>query len=146
MDQHQAREAAINLARIERAELEHVCTLCDGGGWVCEEHPDRRGRDRTPAHAARPAHHTLTATAEMPTIRRGCRKASSLMLKARHPTTTGHPLGDAGWQGPCRPGPWRDRPDEPTADKPDGSFTRRFAIRPANSYLSPIAVAELRYG
>jgi hypothetical protein len=38
-----------------------------------------------------------------------------------------------------------DRPDEPTAGKPDGSLGR-FAIRPANSYLSPIAVVELRNG
>ena len=37
------------------------------------------------------------------------------------------------------------RPDEPTAGNPDGSLGR-FAIRPANSYLSAIAVAELRYG
>jgi hypothetical protein len=41
MDQEQAREAAITLARIERAKLEHTCSLCDGGGWVYEEHPDQ---------------------------------------------------------------------------------------------------------
>jgi hypothetical protein len=41
MNQDQAREAAINLARVERAKLEHTCSLCDGGGWVCEEHPDQ---------------------------------------------------------------------------------------------------------
>jgi len=41
MDQSQAREAARALARVERDKLEHTCSLCDGGGWVCEEHPDQ---------------------------------------------------------------------------------------------------------
>jgi hypothetical protein len=36
MDQSQAKEAARALARAERAKLEHICSLCDGGGWVCE--------------------------------------------------------------------------------------------------------------
>jgi len=34
-----AKEAARSLARAERAKPEHICSLCDGGGWVCEEHP-----------------------------------------------------------------------------------------------------------
>ena len=41
MDQTQAKEAARALARAERDKLEHTCLLCDGGGWVCEEHPDQ---------------------------------------------------------------------------------------------------------
>jgi hypothetical protein len=41
MNQSHAKEAARNLARAERDKLEHTCSLCDGGGWVCEEHPDQ---------------------------------------------------------------------------------------------------------
>ena len=41
MDQTQALEAARALARSEREKLEHSCPLCDGTGWVCEEHQDR---------------------------------------------------------------------------------------------------------
>jgi hypothetical protein len=41
MDQDQAREAARALARAERDKLELTCSLCDGSGWVCEEHPDQ---------------------------------------------------------------------------------------------------------
>jgi hypothetical protein len=41
MDRDEAREAARALARSERAKPENICSLCDGGGWVCEEHPDQ---------------------------------------------------------------------------------------------------------
>jgi hypothetical protein len=41
MDREEAWEAARALARAERDKLEHTCSLCDGGAWVCEEHPDR---------------------------------------------------------------------------------------------------------
>jgi len=41
MDREEAREAARALARAELPKLEHTCALCDGGGWVCEAHPDQ---------------------------------------------------------------------------------------------------------
>jgi hypothetical protein len=41
MSQSQALEAARELARTERAKLEHACPCCDGTGWVCEEHQDQ---------------------------------------------------------------------------------------------------------
>src|SRR4029434_9657874 len=83
MDQSQAKEAAQALARAERDKLEHTCSLCDGGGWVCEEHPDQTpGRTRTRAPVGRGGR-------AMPSLqqpcRRACRKALSLMLKARRP-------------------------------------------------------------
>jgi hypothetical protein len=62
------------------------------------------------------------------------------MPKARHPAG-----GQWAKRGRGRVGRPVLRPDEPTAGKPDGSLGR-FAIRPANSYLSAIAVVELRYG
>jgi hypothetical protein len=87
MDQSQAKEAARALARAERDKLEHTCSLCDGSGWVCEEHPDQPWQGPHACTCGAAARHALTATA--PTNRRGFRKASSLMLKARRPATTG---------------------------------------------------------
>jgi hypothetical protein len=73
MDREEAREAARALARAERAKPEHICSLCDGGGWVCEETPISHGKGRKPVPVARLGHPALTATA--PTTNRcGYRK------------------------------------------------------------------------
>jgi hypothetical protein len=61
-------------------------------------------------------------------------------LKARRPAGASWGLGMAG----AVQAGHSDRTDEPTAGKPDGSLGR-FAIRPANGYLSAISM-ELRYG
>lgn len=37
----EALEKAKTLAREKRAAIEHACLLCEGTGWVCEEHPDQ---------------------------------------------------------------------------------------------------------
>jgi hypothetical protein len=58
------------------------CLLGEDSGWVCEEHPIGRGKDRTPAPVARLVRHALTVTVPR-TSRRGCRKALSLMSSNR---------------------------------------------------------------
>jgi hypothetical protein len=90
------------------------CAMAAAG--FAKSTPTGHGKGRTPAPVARPAPPALTATAPT-TNRRGYRKASSLMLKARRPAG----VGGNEWQGPCRPAMLRYRPDEPTAGKPDGS-------------------------
>jgi hypothetical protein len=92
--------------------------------------------------AVRPAHPARLAIDRRPMSHRGCRKALNLMLKARR-TATGI-LGDFEMAGAVQASR-ADRPDEPTAGKPDGSLGR-FAIRPANSYLSAIAVRSCVMG
>jgi hypothetical protein len=37
----EALEQARSLAREKRAAIEHACLLCEGTGWVCEDHPDQ---------------------------------------------------------------------------------------------------------
>src|SRR5262245_14291483 len=90
-----------------------------------------------PAPVARPVHRALTAIA--PTNRRDSRKASNLMLKARPPTMD---LGRIEMARAVHAGMYRP---ERTNRQQAGWFLGRFAIRPANSYLSAISM-ELRYG
>jgi hypothetical protein len=37
------------------------CSRCENTGWVCENHPDRHGRERTLASVAVPECHALSA-------------------------------------------------------------------------------------
>jgi hypothetical protein len=70
MNQDQAREAA----RAERAKLEHTCSLCDGGGLVCEEHPDQPWQGPhacTCGAAGMPCFHCNSADDELPRLPKG---------------------------------------------------------------------------